>query len=880
MVDPIILALCLYIMIKKILLLLLTIVLFADIYAVPANNVIKKVIQPDGTTLSVVLCGDDRFHYYATKDRLPLIKTENEAYCYLNIQQHKIVSTGIIAHESENRTSEEKEFIEKNLGMIHESLSKEWQQRMASYSSTYIKTRGKDERERKHLIGKAKGLVVLVEFADKSMTSEKSRAFFNRQFNEIGYSENHHIGSVHDYFYDQSYGQFDLTFDVVGPVAVNNKLSYYGSNRGGDDGNDRHPGEMVAEACKLIDNIVDFSDYDWDGDGEVEQVLVIFAGYGEANGADANTIWPHKSSLNTVAKIGDGDGAIVLDGVMIDTYACTCELAGYSGATINGIGTACHEFSHCLGLPDFYDVGYSGGFGMSYWDLMATGSHSGPNNNGEVPCGYSAYEKWFAGWLDYVELDEAIRINEMPNIGDEPIAYAIYNNNNRNEYYLLENRQNKGWYSYVQTSNKCHGLLVTHVDYDQNAWARNNVNTSSKHQRMSIIPADNSYGKLTTYEKLKNYVVTNQQLEGDLFPGSLNIKELTNTSHINAGGKLFNRNTDGTFNMNKPIENISERNGFIFFDFMGGVFIPSPQVKEPSNMTNNGFTANWNPVDDAEHYTIELTEFGDQGNPQDNVLIIEEMDKFINEAGAGDGFNDLSSTLDLYMNHKGWSGLKVFTSQYGAKIGTSSVNGNLTSPPLLIKNGNITVTFSAKAYSKEDTSVEFILLNENDEIIARKEEPISQEYADYIVFLTDIEENDYHVVITSMSRFYIKNMAIFDGYYSYDNIADNNTMENTFLRPINKDIITDVLTTSYTFENLPSKNYGYRIMAHSNGSTSAWSEQIKLELTGETRVFSIMNNKNVQSEMYSLKGIKVNSPIHKGFYIIRNGSETKKVIIH
>ena len=46
--------------------------------------------------------------------------------------------------------------------------------------------------------------------------------------------------------------------------------------------------------------------------------------------------------------------SVKLDGVTVDTYACGSELMGISGKTLDGIGTMCHEYSHCLGLPDFY----------------------------------------------------------------------------------------------------------------------------------------------------------------------------------------------------------------------------------------------------------------------------------------------------------------------------------------------------------------------------------------------------------------------------------------------------------------------------------------------------------------------------------------------
>lgn len=865
-------------MTKKIFLQLLLIIIFVDSYAVPANNVIKIVNQPDGTTLSVVLCGDEYFHFYATEDKLPLIETENGAYCYLNIQQQKLISTGIVAHDSEKRTSGEKEFLEKNMRMIRDGISEVWQQRKVLSNSNTVKTRSEKNSERNYLKGKARGLVVLIEFADKSMHSEQSQALFNRQFNEIGFSENHHIGSVHDYFYDQSYGQFDLTFDVVGPIAVSHDIAYYGSNSNNTDGNDRYPGEMVTEACKIADQYVNFADYDWDKDGEVENVYFIYAGYGESNGADSKTIWPHKSSLSSRTFQGDGEGSIILDGVKIDTYACSCELAGSSGKTINGIGTACHEFSHCLGLPDFYDTDYNGGFGMNYWDLMASGSHSGPKNIGEVPCGFTAYEKWFMGWLDYVELSEPTRIKSMNNIGDEPIAYVTYNDNNRNEYFILENRQNKGWYSYVKTTNQCHGLLITHVDYDEKAWQTNNVNSSAKHQRMSIVPADNSYGKLNSYKDTKEYSVTEEQLLGDLYPGLLNIVALTNTSHVDVGGKWYNRNKEGSYEINKPIESISEKNGKISFDFMGGVLVPVPKVKKPTNINKDSFTANWEPVTNVDSYNIQLSELEEQGAPLDNVLLKESLKNFIS-TNASDGFEDLSSVLDQYMENKGWEGLKVFTSPNGAKIGSSSVNGRLKSPMANSVSGNITVSFAAKSYDANDTFIDVVIYSDNGKNIIKQMVPIIDEMKTYVTSITNVKKGDCQVEITSPNRFYIEDIAIYDGYYSKEVLKSDIYVKTDALKPVDSDYVYDVMSNSYTFQNLKGLHYRYRVQACIDGSKSVWSDWVQLSLNKGTGILSKIVDNNSNKYFYDLMGRKVDNPKASRLYILYDGKERRKVII-
>ena len=325
-----------------------------------------------------------------------------------------------------------------------------------------------------------KGIIILVNFQDEKFKEANDKAYFTRIANDEGFNEGDFKGSVHDYFYDQSGGELDLSFDVVGPYTVSEDMSYYGGNEGN---NDKYPATMIIEACKAADKDVNFADYDWDGDHNVEQVYVIYAGKGENDKGGANSIWPHEWTLASAQYYGDGSGPLTLDGVTINTYACGSELNG--SGDICGIGTMCHEFSHCLGFPDFYDTSDEGyGVGMLWWDLMDSGSYNG---DGYLPAGYSSYERWEAGWLNPIELTTTKSVSDMKSLMDGGDAYIIYNNGNRNEYFLLENRQPVKWDAGLPGK----GMLILHVDYNASIWANNSVNNVETHQRMTWIPADN-----------------------------------------------------------------------------------------------------------------------------------------------------------------------------------------------------------------------------------------------------------------------------------------------------------------------------------------------------------------------------------------------------
>ena len=383
---------------------------------------------------------------------------------------------------------------------------------------------------------------------------------FDNIANKIGFTNSLGFkGSVKDYFLAQSNGQFELDFDVVGPYTLSQNMAYYGAHS--KDGlQDVKPGHMILEACQMADKDVNYKDYDWDGDGEVDQVFVIYAGFGEADGGSEDTIWPHESQLSTwVSKPYE-----TKDGVSVNTYACgnenTYDMLGRS--RINGIGTICHEFSHCLGYPDLYDTNYSN-FGMGSFDLMCSGSYNGESF---CPPNYSAYEKWVAGWIKPTILDKPASVKGMQaqdvKYGQ---AFVVYNDNNKNEYYLIENRQqNVGiWDKLLPAS----GMMITHVDYDENIWEWNNVNTivnysnqygpeyayrDNDHQRLTIFHADNEEGSSADSQA------------GDLYPYKDN-NSLTDTS--SPAATIY----QGGTTMGKPITNITQNeDGSIDFDFMGG----------------------------------------------------------------------------------------------------------------------------------------------------------------------------------------------------------------------------------------------------------------------------------------------------------------------
>ena len=542
---------------KKIFTTLLGVFCIASALAIPAKRTPIKVQQPDGTELTVFLRGDEWFHFYTTADGIPVVKNEQGAYVYATAVNNTMVSAApfhagrMLAHDEEQRSVAEKKFLQsldaptlkKHIGTLAASRTAQRNRVRAQRSVQRAAGKSTIGGSEVTVEGKKRGLIILVDFPDQKMLT--SQSVFNDMANHVGYKGYGNYGSVHDYFYAQSYGKFDVSFDVVGAYTVSKNMAYYGGNDA--DGNDLHPQELIAEACKLADKDVDYRNYDWNNDGAVDHVYVIYAGYAEAAGVDAdeNTVWPHQWYLSGAQP----SLRMTLDGMVIDSYACSSELDGTSGNVPDGIGTMCHEFSHCLGLPDFYDTSGNdqSNVGMSGWSLMDYGCY---NNGGRTPCAYTAYERAFAGWMTLTELSTPQAVQGMKCISDAPEAYVIYNGANRSECYILDNHQEKEWDSDAAAS----GLLITHVDYSEQAWADNVVNNDAKRLRCTVVPADG--------------LRTHNSLAGDLYPNASGNNALTDTSKPAA--TLNTPNTDGKKLMGKSLTNITQEDGLISFDFMGG----------------------------------------------------------------------------------------------------------------------------------------------------------------------------------------------------------------------------------------------------------------------------------------------------------------------
>ena len=417
-----------------------------------------------------------------------------------------------------------------------------------------------------------KGLLILANFKDTKYKSANTYAVMDSLINavncQVNKDGNTKYPSAAQYFKDQSNGQYAPVFDVYGPVTLSQNVSYYGTD-GSEDGDDQHAADAVVEACKLADAAynINWSDYDWNNDGEIDFVYVIYAGKGQADGGASETIWPHNWDIESARYYTGGDGKYCtytaaqckVGGLSINNYACSGELNGQDGS-LNGIGTFCHEFGHVLGLPDLYDTDYGTNYDNCLtpndWNIMDGGSY---NADGHCPPNYDPWERYFFGWQTPVNLgNEGQNITLKANGTTGYQAYQInasgiqQNYNKSGVCYYIENRQATGWDAPLTG----HGLLIWKVNFNANAWM-NNAPNNSKTSGSPLYTVVSATGTKIGWDGSKDNCPKNT------FPGSGK-----KTSYSGISGK--------------PLLNIKETNGVVTLTY----------IKEPTDPTE-AFDVTW-----------------------------------------------------------------------------------------------------------------------------------------------------------------------------------------------------------------------------------------------------------------------------------------------
>ena len=579
---------------KRLITILITTVITLNIWGAKAYPMPLTITQKDGKTLTYQLHGDENFNYAATTDGVLLYQKDNDFFIAVINEKGEMESSGVLAHNAGQRTAEEIALIGK------QDKDKYFAAEKASFAKSRSMKRISmpDNTQNPFFphIESPRALVILADFKDQKFkhNDEETIAIFDEYLNsmeplnsQIDATLNRNYGSVRKYFSDMSGGKFTPIFDVAAIVHLSDSMKVYGPGK-----KDDMP-KFFKEVCDSANKKVNFADYDADGDNNVDLVYVIYAGYGQSTGGGDNTIWPKSSSFNKSENYK-------YDGKYIRRYGVNPELnfsptytnVAFNGVPqINGIGLFCHEFSHCMNLPDIYPVTSAAqqafNPSMEYWDLMDGGEYGGSVTfthrnkkytiyGGYNPTAYTAWEREYMGWMnmDVLTDDNGGELIELINIDENNgKAYKIFPDDNvdGNEYVFIQNIQSYKWNEWLGESIG-HGMLVTYVCYDYEAFSLDGsgkydetdgvyyrVNDKIGYSRMTYIPADGEYISSYSFNSFEGQDAYIASHAGDPFPGK------NNNSVLRSIPMRWAENT-----MEKPLLNIRENNGVVSFYYLVG----------------------------------------------------------------------------------------------------------------------------------------------------------------------------------------------------------------------------------------------------------------------------------------------------------------------
>ena len=493
---------------------LLAIFLSVLTYGAPARRGHMTLVQPDGTSFTARFKGDEFTRIKTTVEGHAITQDNEGWWCYAEYDNEgnrtctgwrvghpvpadiKAVSMAIPYRILSERAAALRAEMA-DMGPVRTPI---WETITRMSTKASVKT--------KH------GIVILAEFQDVRFSH--TREDFEVLLSQAGYRRNGSTGSAKDYFDEQFAGVLEFEFDVIGPVTLSRRREHYGGN--GNDGNDLRPEDLVIEACRHADSHLDFSVYDDNSDGIVDNVFVFFAGEDEAEGGDEECLWSHAWYL----KSGAGRN-LTLDGCQIDRYACSAELTRIYNDTgqfeetrISGIGTFCHEYCHTLGLPDMYDTDYDadGGWAAGLWGSTSVMDAGNQNNHGNTPPNLNAIERDYLGITvpSIIRTDGTYCMNPIDMAGE---CFRLETDEN-DEYYLLECRStDRKWDAYIGGS----GMLVYHVDRTDSMTDRwetlNKVNAEASHQCADLVEAD---GRRDCFSGIEDFTSSKGNTQGLFFP--------------------------------------------------------------------------------------------------------------------------------------------------------------------------------------------------------------------------------------------------------------------------------------------------------------------------------------------------------------------------
>lgn len=516
--------------------------------AVPAHPRPMDVTQSDGSKLTVRLVGDEFYHRTMTTDGYTLLQRSNGDYVYAVESGSRLVASDVVAHNPMMRNAGELKMLSSlQKGLTDKAMIAKGKNLRVNRDKLNAANRAENDDFR--------GLLVLINFNDRTFTYGAD--YFEAMMNQPNYTGYYRTdgsfvpctGSARDYYVDNSMGQFEPQFDIVGPVNVNYSCTY-------PHGYEPTAGEVFVAAINALDPSIDFSQYDRDQDGVVDMIYFVVAGYtANFSGNNSGYLWPHQFYMYYYTDQ-------LYDGVYLGRYSCSGEIYGwedYGYTDPDGMGTIVHEFTHALGLMDLYDTdGSQNGEANdpSEWDVMAGGNYL---NDSHTPAGLSIWERYRLGFAEPELINEFKTGLTVEPLNTTNTGYWLATPN-ENEFFMIENRQNTRWDAYLPG----HGMMIARVEYDEDIWWSNSINCDASHMHYELLRAGN--GTWAT--------------SSDPFPGSDNVTAINNLTTPSLLTWAGQENDFG-------FANIAENNGIITFDVVNGDGTPGVHGFDPGDVNHD-----------------------------------------------------------------------------------------------------------------------------------------------------------------------------------------------------------------------------------------------------------------------------------------------------
>lgn len=801
--------------------------------AVPARKGVNTVTQPDGTTLQVCKYGDERLHFDVTADGYLLYQADDETYYYGRVNEaYEVVSTGVKAGSLSSARSgfEPVKFADVDVEAMYDARAKKPGFKSPVRRTQHQATTGTDLPQNGLGLfsssfpstGKIRTLIVLVEYQDIKFSVSNPAQYYENFFHQNGFSSDGGTGCVKQYFVDNSLGQFEPQFDVYGPITLKNNRVYYGAND--SSGEDKLPYEMVIEACDQLDSTIDFSVYDMNKDGLIDNVYIFYAGVGEATSNLKNSVWPHQYDVREYGITK------TYDGKTLGPYGC-CNEWDYYRNKADGIGTFVHEFSHVLGLPDLYSVSYN-----SYqsktpgeWSILDSGCY---NNNSRTPLGYSIYERNAMGWMKPQLLGDPDHIT-LRNVAENNDG-CIIQTPNTNEFFLLENRQKVGWDKYAPG----HGMLVWRICYDSSVWTSNTVNNQA-HQYVDIIEANN-----------KSDNTNSTYMAGYPYPGTSNVTSLTSTT--TPALKTYS----GTA-INCPITSIAESAGIITFDVAGGRSLAAP--KPTATVGDDSFDVSWAAVKGATDYNVTVKYRGEAG----------EAVKHTADMGSGmsltlpTGWTSSSSNVYSSAGYYGASAPSLLFATQGSWLQTAEFNGEVQGIKFWLR-------LSAYSASQSPSTVKVLGLVNGSWVTIQNISPTDN--LEHTYTITDNIPAGVTQVRFEYNRSY--------GNYAIDDVEITVGGQPMLVLDGYDAVSTAGATTMHVANLLDGVDTYYVTVGAKSEDLASTSDTLTVKIVSSGVGNVAVDTNDTPATYYNLNGVKVDaSHLQPGIYVKVSGGKAEKIYV-